>query len=147
MARRAFTGITGLPLPRRAIRALREGDLWPRARQHRTPDFGPALRLARLGVGRSSGGVGRYLIFSIADGQRPECFHLVEAIAVKGLHAVIIASELVRVDMLRKDRAYELLITAHRVGPADKWRLPSARTPDSVSGRSSAPRIRPFSPR
>jgi hypothetical protein len=49
----------------------------------------------------------------------------VEAIGVNGLHAVVVAPVLVRIEMLRKVRTYELLITQHR---------PS----ESVDGKRSA---------
>ena len=39
-----------------------------------------------------------------------------EVIGVNGLHSVVVAPVLVRVEMLRKGRTYELLITQHRSG-------------------------------
>jgi hypothetical protein len=35
---------------------------------------------------------------------------------VNGLHAVVVAPVMVRIEMLRKGRTYELLITQHRAG-------------------------------
>jgi hypothetical protein len=42
-----------------------------------------------------------------------EYLHPVEAIGVNGLHAVVISTAIMRADMLRKGRTYELLITRH----------------------------------
>lgn len=129
MARRTFTGITGLPLPRRAIRVLRERGIYAHA-----PVSIELQTLARryvlrgLESGGSAGDVGRYVTFSTEDGQRLDCLHPVEAIAVNGLHAVVIASEFVRVDMLRKDRTYELLISLHRLSPAESGSRPRLET-------------------
>jgi hypothetical protein len=47
---------------------------------------------------------------------------------VTGLHATVIVPELVRVDILRKDRTYELLITGHRLGSADNGTRPRLET-------------------
>ena len=63
--------------------------------------------------GGAAGDVGRYITFTQADGQPVEWLHPVEAIGVNGLHAVVVAPVLVRVEMQRKGRTYELLITQH----------------------------------
>lgn len=129
MARQKFTGITGLPLPRQAIRILRERGIYahaPVSIEHQILAGHYVLR--GLESGGSAENVGRYVTFSSGDGQKLECLHPVEAIAVNGLHAVVIASEFVRADMLRKDRTYELLITGHRLGPSDNGSRPQLQT-------------------
>ncbi len=75
-----------------------------------------------------SGDVGRYVTFTQADGQPVEYLHPVEAIGVNGLHAVMVAPVLVRVEMLRKGRTYELLITHHRSGIASDGKRPPLET-------------------
>jgi hypothetical protein len=129
MAKPMFTGASGLPLPRRAVKVLRERGIFAHALlsvQHQ--------QLARRYVlrGLESGGsvrdVGRYVTFAGTEGQQLECLHPVETIAVNGLHAVVIAPEVARVDMLRKDRTYELLITAHRLRTADNGTRPQLDT-------------------
>jgi hypothetical protein len=52
----------------------------------------------------------------------------VESIGVNGPHAVVVARTLVRLDMLRKGRTYELLISRHAPGSADSGRRPLLRT-------------------
>jgi hypothetical protein len=51
--------------------------------------------------------------FADEVGEPLEYLHPVETIAVKGLHTVVISNAMLRADMLRKDRTYELLITGH----------------------------------
>jgi hypothetical protein len=129
MARQKFTGISGLPLSRRAIRILRERGIYahaPVSIEHQTLAGRYVVR--GLESGGSAENVGRYVTFSSGDGQKLECLHPVEAIAVNGLHAVVIASQFVRVDMLRKDQTYELLITAHGLGPTDNGSRPQLET-------------------
>jgi hypothetical protein len=62
--------------------------------------------------------------FTQGDGQPIEWLHPVEAIGVNGVHAVVVAPVLARIEMLRKDWTYELLITQHRPAKASdlRWR-------------------------
>jgi hypothetical protein len=84
--------------------------------------------LRGLESGGSTGDVARYVTFAGTDGLPLECLHPVESIAVNGLHAIVIVPEVVRVDMLRKDRTYELLITAHWLGSAENRARPPLET-------------------
>jgi hypothetical protein len=47
---------------------------------------------------------------------------------VNGLHAVVVAPVLVRIEMLRKGRTYELLITRHRPGTVSDGKRPALET-------------------
>lgn len=105
----------GLLLPRYVLRVLRQRGIFAQ----------PSVRvehqhLARRYVvrGLESGGaigdVGHYVTFAREDGQPLEYLHPVESIGVNGLHSVVLAPSLVRIEMLRKARTYELLITQHR---------------------------------
>jgi hypothetical protein len=129
MARKPFTGTTGLPLPRRAVKVLRERGIFAHALvsvEHQ--QLAQRYVLRGLESGGSTGDIGRYVTFAGRDGQTLECLHPVESIAVNGLHAVVIAPEVVRTDMLRKDRTYELLITEHRLSSADNGTRPQLET-------------------
>ena len=53
------------------------------------------------------------MTFAGDEGEPLEYLHPVETIAVNGLHAVVISKAMLRADMLRKGRTYELLITRH----------------------------------
>jgi hypothetical protein len=63
--------------------------------------------------------------FSDENGLPLEYLHQVETIAVNGLHAVVISTAaLVRADMIRKGRTYELLITRHWLSPVRDGQKP-----------------------
>jgi len=116
----------GLRLPRRALRVLRERGIFAQA------SIGLhyqnlAKRYVVRGVesGGAAADVGRYVTFAHENGEPIECLHPVESIGVNGPHAVVVAPVLVRLDMLRKGRTYELLITRHAPGPADRGQRPS----------------------
>ena len=68
------------------------------------------------------------MTFTTEDGQPIECLHAVEAIGVNGVHAVVVAPVLVRVEMLRKGQTYELLITQHRPGATNDGKRPPLET-------------------
>src|SRR5271165_6107278 len=81
-----------------------------------------------LESGGAVGDLGRYVTFTSEDGQPIEWLHPVEAIGVNGLHAVVVAPVLVRVEMLRKGRTYELLLTQHRPGATSDGKRPPLET-------------------
>ena len=70
------------------------------------------------------GNLGRYVTFAQPDGHPIGYLHPVDAIGVNGLHAVVIAPALVRVEMLRKEGTYELHITQHRPSEAPEGKRP-----------------------
>lgn len=120
MAKQKFTGVSGLLLPRRAVRVLKERGIFAHplvSIEHQ--ELARRYVIRGLESGGSAGDVGRYVTFAGEQGQPLEYMHPVEAIAVNGLHAVIIFPEIVRVDMLRKGRTYELLITRHSLRSAE----------------------------
>jgi hypothetical protein len=124
-----FTGATGLPLPRRAVRALKDRGIFAHALlsvEHQQRARRYVLR--GLESGGSSGDVGRYVTFADEQGGKLEYLQPVESIAVNGLHAVVISTGLVRIDLLRKGRTYELLITSHRLASADNGNRPNFET-------------------
>jgi hypothetical protein len=81
-----------------------------------------------LESGGAVGDLGRYVTFAREDGRPIEWLHPVEAIGVNGLHAVVVAPVLVRIEMLRKGRTYELLIALHRPGIASDGKRPPLET-------------------
>jgi hypothetical protein len=72
----------------------------------------------RLRAEESGGAVallGHYVGFLNADGT-PMCWlHRIQNLLPNGTHAVVIESELVRVEMFRYEQTYDLLITRHRL--------------------------------
>lgn len=114
MARPKFTGVAGLALARRAVRVLRDRGIYAHSQlsvEHQ--QLAGRYVIRGLESGGSAGDVGRYVTFADEDGQTLEYLHPVEAIGVNGLHAVVISTAILRADMLRKGRTYELLITRH----------------------------------
>ncbi len=117
MKQERFSDVLGLRLSRQALRVLKERGIFahsPVSLEHQHLAKRYVVRgLESAGAG---GDLGRYVTFTQEDGQPIEWIHPVEAIGVNGLHAVVVAPVLVRVEMLRKGRTYELLLTQHRPG-------------------------------
>jgi hypothetical protein len=129
MARQKFTGAAGLALARRAVRMLKDRGIYAHSVvsvEHQ--QLAQRYVLRGLESGGSAGDVGRYVTFADEDGQPLEYLHPVEAIGVNGLHAVVISAAFVRVDMLRKGRTYELLITRHSLRSVTDVRRPQLET-------------------
>lgn len=129
MAKKKFTGFLGLAMPRRAVRVLKERGIFAHApvsveHQHLAGRY----VIRGLESGGSAGDVGRYVTFAGEQGQPLEYLHPVEAIAVNGLHSIVISPDVVRVDMLRKERTYDLLITRHFLGSAENGSRPNLET-------------------
>ena len=102
----------GLSLPQQTLRALEKRGIYCRPsvsieHQH----------LARRHVlrGVESGGavadMGRYCAYLDADGSPARWLQQIDSISGNGRHAIIIAPELVRIEMLRIGHTYELAIT------------------------------------
>jgi len=129
MKQNQFTGVMGLRLSRHALRVLKDRGIFAHSpvtlvHQHLTGRY----VVRGLESGGAVGDVGRYITFVGEDGKPIECLHPVEAIGVNGVHAVVIAPALVRIDMLRKGRTYELLITGHRPREVNDGNRPQLET-------------------
>ena len=129
MKQKRFSDVLGLRLSRQELRVLKERGIFahsPVSLEHQ--------HLAKRYVvrGLESGGavrdLGRYVTFTQGDGEPIEWLHPVEAIGVNGLHAVVVAPILVRVEMLRTGRTYELLITQHSPGATSDGKRPPLET-------------------
>jgi hypothetical protein len=74
--------------------------------------------------GVESGGavadLGAYCGFVDEDGQPMSWLQRVDSIAVNGVHGVVISAGFVRLQMLRVQRTYDLLITRHFLGNMEK---------------------------
>lgn len=129
MKKNRFTGATGLRLSRQAVRVLKDRGIFvhsPVSLEHQ--HLANRYVVRGLESGGAVGGVGRYVTFAGEKGQPVEYLHPVEAIGVNGVHAVVIAATLIRVDMLRKGRTYELLITQHGPSQANIGERPQLET-------------------
>jgi hypothetical protein len=83
--------------------------------------------------GVESGGavaeVGAYASFVDEQGNTLPWLQRVDSIGVNGVHAIVVAPVLIRVQMLRIERTYDLLITRHQLaksGDSQRPRLESA---------------------
>jgi hypothetical protein len=129
MKQRRSLNVLGLRLSRQALRVLKERGILahsPVSLEHQ--HLAKRYVVRGLESGGAVGDLGRYVTFTQEDGQPVEWLHPVEAIGVNGLHAVVVAPILVRVEMLRKGRTYELLITQHRPGATDDGTRPPLET-------------------
>ena len=115
----------GLILPRSAVRKLAEVGIFTKVavsleHQH----------LARRYVirGIESGGaveaIGRYVTFCGENGEPLSWLHPLDSIGVNGVHAVVIAPRLVRVEMFRRGHTYDLFITRHAPGATENGKRP-----------------------
>jgi hypothetical protein len=115
----------GLILPRSAVWRLAEVGIFAKAavsleHQH----------LARRYVirGIESGGavetIGHYVTFCGENGEPLPWLHPLDSIGVNGVHAVVIAPSLVRVEMFRRGHTYDLLITRHSPGSVGNGKRP-----------------------
>jgi hypothetical protein len=124
-----FNNATGLRLSRHALRVLRERGIYARSSVSlRYQELANQYVVRGVESGGAAGDIGRYVTFAQEDGQPIEYLHPVEAIGVNGIHAVVIAPVLVRVEMVRKGRTYELLISKHAPGKREKGSRPELET-------------------
>ena len=129
MKQKRFSDVLGLRLSRQALQVLKERGIFadsPVSLEHQ--HLAKRYVVRGLESGGAAGELGRYVTFTQEDGQPIDWLHPVEAIGVNGLHAVIVAPVLVRVEMLRKGRTYELLITQHRPGATNDGERPPLET-------------------
>jgi len=119
-------GNQGLTLPLRALRRLREAGIFARA--------GVSLEYQQLAKryvvrGVESGGaidnLGHYVTFCGEDGTPLAWLHPLDGIGVNGVHALVVAPILVRVEMFRRGQTYDILITRFAPGPRTDGRRPA----------------------
>jgi len=115
----------GLTLSRRVLRRLNEVGIFAQSQvslehQHM------ANRYVVRGI--ESGGavkeIGRYVTFCGPEGEPLPCLYPIDAIGVNGVHAVVVAAILVRIELFRTGRTCQLLITKHEQGRVENNRRP-----------------------
>ncbi|MGA8086139.1 MAG: hypothetical protein WCA10_02460 [Terracidiphilus sp.] len=126
----------GLELPSSALKALQKRGIYC------TP--GVSLEhqhLARRYVlrGVESGGavsdMGRACAFVAEDGSPLPWLQPIHSIAVNGRHAILLAESMVRIEMLRSERTWELAITLHTVSRASDRERPQIVSKPLFRGR------------
>ena len=89
--------------------------------------------------GVESGGavaeLGAYCSFVDEQGSALSWLQRVDSIGVNGVHAVVIADSLVRLEMLRIERTYDLLITRHVLTPSGNGQRPRLASSILFHGR------------
>lgn len=115
----------GLTLSRQVLRRLNEVGILAESQvslehQHL------AKRYVVRGI--ESGGavkdLGRYVTFCGPGGEPLPYLHPIDAIGVNGVHAVVVAPILVRIELFRAGRTCQLLITRHESGKVENGRRP-----------------------
>ena len=104
----------GIPLGRAALRALEKRGIYCQTsisveHQHLVNRY--VLRGVESGGAVSD--MGRYCAYVNMDGTPIPWLQPIDSISPNGRHAVIVAPELVRIEMFRIERTYELSITKH----------------------------------
>lgn len=116
----------GLILSKSAVRKLAEVGIFAKAaisleHQHL------ARRYVIRGIesGGAVEGLGHYVTFCGESGQPLPWLHPLDSIGVNGVHAVVIAPSLARVEIFRRGHTYDLLITHHGPGTTADGKRPT----------------------
>lgn len=142
LGRRQLLAPRGLRLPHLALQRLREVGIYcePAVSVERQVQAG---RYVIRGV--ESGGavqdLGAYCSFVDVDGKPLAWLQKIDSVGRNGLHAVVVAPQLVRIQLFRNERTYQLLITAHRleaVAGAKRPRLSSQILFHGINGTAAS---------
>ena len=129
LGRRQLLALRGLRFPHIALQKLRDAGIYcePAVSVERQVQAG---RHVIRGV--ESGGavqeLGAYCSFVDVDGRPLAWLQKIDAIGRNGLHAVVVAPQLVRIQMFRNERTYQLLITEHRLEVVEGLKRPKMRS-------------------
>ena len=115
----------GLELGGRALRRLREVGIYARSEVSlEYQNLAPRYVIRGVESGGAIAELGRYVTFAGESGEPLAYLQPLDALGVNGVHAVVVASVLVRVEMFRTGRTYQLLITKHQPGAVENGRRP-----------------------
>lgn len=129
----------GLSLPKTLLQALEKNGIYcfpgiSVKHQHLSHRF--VLR------GTESGGsvehIGRYCGYLNQDGQPLPWLQPLDSFGGNGRHAIVIAADLVRIEMLRIERTYELVISRHTLSDAEPGVRPELTSTVLYRGRAGA---------
>lgn len=120
-----FLARRGLTLSRRVLRRLNEIGIIAQSQVSLEHQHLANRYMVR---GIESGGavkeIGRYVTFCGPEGEPLSYLHPTDAIGVNGVHAVVVAVVLVRIELFRTGRTCQLLITKHEPGTVEHGRRP-----------------------
>jgi hypothetical protein len=107
----------GLVLPRRVLRRLAEAGIYVQASVSlEYQQFAKRYVVRGVESGGAVEAFGRYVTFCGDQGEQLPWLHPLDGIGVNGVHALVIAPSLVRVEMFRRGQTYDLLIS--RIAPS-----------------------------
>jgi len=118
--------LRGLRLPLTALKQLQQTGIYCE----------PSVSIAHQNLaqkyvirgGESGGGVaelGHYVGFVDTHGRSLPWLQRVHSVGRNGLHAVVVASQIVRLQMFRREQTYDLLITQHHLEFVQEGRRPT----------------------
>jgi len=124
-----------LVLPKRALRRLQEIGIYSRTEVRL--EYQPQANRYVIHGTESGGAVreaGRYVTFCGPEGEPIEQLHPIDSLGANGAHAVVVAPVLVKVDMFRYGRTYQLLISHHELQPASNGKRPTLKNTEIFRG-------------
>src|SRR5215472_14547992 len=139
MTKDEVVALRGLRLPPAALKALQRSGIYSQ----------PAISIEfqqssqqYLIRGVESGGavpqIGAYCGFLNDTEGKLSTVHPVSAVGVNGLHAAMLSTSLVRVQMFRAETAYELLVTQHGLAPVEGKQRPALQNSLLFHGKHGA---------
>ena len=130
-----FSPSLHLRLPKRALRRLHEVGIYCRTGVRMEYQQSTGRYVVH---GTESGGaireLGRYITFAGPEGEPLEQLHSVDSIGANGVHAVVVAPVLVKVDMFRFGKTYQLLMSRHQPKGSTDGRRPALESKDLFRG-------------
>jgi hypothetical protein len=126
----------GLRLPGLILNRLRSAGIYSQPTvsiEHRHVAKSYVLR--GVESGGAVGDLGAYTSFVDEHGAPLAWLQRVDSIAVNGVHAIVVAPVLIRLEMVRIERTYDLLITRHSLTEADNGMRPRLESSILFYGR------------
>lgn len=115
----------GLRLPQIVLKRLRDARIYCQPTvsiEHQ--NLAKKYVLRGVESGGAVAALGAYSSFVGEDGEPLAWLQRVDSIGVNGVHAIVLASALLRLEMLRIERTYDLLITRHSLTETVNGRRP-----------------------
>ncbi len=120
-----FLAHRGIALARRVLRRLDEVGIFAQPSVSLEHQHLAGRYVVRgIECGGAVKDIGRYVTFCGPDGEPLTYLHPIDAIGVNGVHAVVIAPVLVRIELFRAGRTCQLLITKHQPEKVENGRRP-----------------------
>ncbi len=119
----------GLKLPKRVWRGFAEAGIFAPTNvslQHQQLAHRYVIRGVEAGGAVAE--LGHYVTFAGADGEPLEYLHPLDSVGANGVHAVVVAPVLARIEVFRSGHTYQVLISRHYAGKAPNGRRPGLET-------------------